>query len=120
MAGHVQNRGNGSYLLVYHIGYDANGKRIRKTRTVKAKNKTEAEKLLAAFVTEIELGEYVAPSHTKFADYVTVWIKHAMKKLSPNTIETYTYSLDGRILPALGHLKLEEIPHVLINVFLKN
>ena len=54
MAGSIQDRGNGSYYLVYHIGYDANGKRIRKTKTVKAKNPTEAKKMLAAFVTEIE------------------------------------------------------------------
>lgn len=120
MAGHVQDRGNGSYLLVYHIGYDAKGKRIRKTRTVKAKNKSEAEKKLAAFVTEIELGEYVAPSHTRLTDYVKVWKKHAIKKLSPNTMETYTYYLDGRILPALGHFKLEEITHVHINGFLED
>lgn len=118
MAGHIQDRGNGSYLLVYHVGYDAKGKRIRKTRTIKAKNSTEAKKKLAAFVTEIELGEYVAPSHTRLSDYVSVWRKQALKKLSPNTLETYTYSLDGRILPELGHYKMEDITHVHINEFL--
>ncbi|RDW15963.1 tyrosine-type recombinase/integrase [Oceanobacillus chungangensis] len=120
MAGSIQDRGNGSFLLSYHIGYDAKGKRIRKTRTVKAKNPTEAKKKLAAFVTEIETGQYVAPSHTRFSDYVKVWRKHAIKKLSPNTLETYTYSLDGRILPALGHYKMEEITHVHINGFLES
>jgi|SRR5690625_2703707 len=120
MAGHIQDRGNGSYLLVYHIGYDANGKRLRKTRTVKAKNPSEAKKKLAAFVTEIELGEYVAPSHMRFGNYVDVWKKHAEKTLAPKTIEMYTYLLDGRILPALGHYKLEDITHVHINGFLES
>lgn len=73
MAGHVQYRGNGSYLLVYHIGYDANGKRIRKTKTVKAKNKREALKKLAEFVTEIENGLYIEPSRTKFGEFVKIW-----------------------------------------------
>lgn len=120
MAGSIQDRGNGSYLLVYHLGYDSKGKRIRKTRTIKAKNPTEAKKKLAAFVTEIETGQYVAPSHTKFADYVNIWRKQAVKKLSPNTLETYTYSLEGRILPSLGHYKMEDITHVHINDFLES
>lgn len=120
MAGSIQDRGNGSYLLTYHIGYDSKGKRIRKTRTVIAKNKTEAEKLLAAFITEIEIGEYVAPSYIKFADYVKIWRKDAIKKVSPKTIETYDYVLNGRILPALSHFKLEEISHVHINDFIES
>ena len=62
------------------MGYDQNGKKIRKTTTVKAKNKKEARKELAAFVTEIETGSYVAPSHTRFADYAKLWRKDAIKK----------------------------------------
>lgn len=73
MAGSIQDRGNGSYFLAYHVDYDAKGKRIRKTRTVKAKNLTQANKMLAAFITEIETGEYVAPSYTLLGDYVKVW-----------------------------------------------
>ncbi|GGB42549.1 site-specific integrase [Lentibacillus populi] len=119
MAGSVQDRGNGSYLLTYHIGYDAKGKRIRKTRTVKAKNPSEAKKKLAAFVTEVETGEYIAPSHSKFGDYVEVWKKQALKRLAPKTIEMYTYLLNGRILPALSHFKLEDISHVHINDYLE-
>src|SRR5699024_6203667 len=109
MAGHVQERGNGSYLLVYHVGYDADGKRIRKTKTVKAKNKTEAKKMLSAFVTEIDKGEYVSPSHLKLSDYTKTWKKEHYKKVSPYTQETYDNALNNHILPSLGHLKIENI-----------
>jgi len=119
MAGHIQDRGNGSYLLVYHVGYDAKGKRIRKTRTVKAKNKSEAKKKLAAFITEVEQGEYVAPSNTKFHKFVEVWKKHANKKFAPKTMEMYTYLLDGRVLDAFSHLKIEDVTHVFINDFME-
>ncbi|MBO1910951.1 phage integrase SAM-like domain-containing protein, partial [Microvirga sp. 3-52] len=112
MAGHIQKRGKDSYLLVYPMGYDQNGKRIRKTKTVKAKNQTEAKKQLAAFVTEVETGSYVAPSHTRFADYVKLWRKDAAKKVAPKTIETYDYVLNKRIVVALGHFKMEDISHV--------
>ena len=53
MAGSIQKRGKESWLLSYHVGYDSKGKRIRKTRTVQAKNKTESEKLLAKFIENI-------------------------------------------------------------------
>lgn len=120
MAGSIQDRGNGSYLLAYHVGYDAKGKRIRKTRTIKAKNRTQANKMLAAFITEIETGEYVAPSYTCLGDYVNIWRNQAVKKLAPGTMETYEYSLSGRILPALSHYKMEDISHVHINGFLQS
>lgn len=118
MAGSIQDRGNGSYLLVYHVGYNAEGRRIRKTRTIKAKNHTQAKKMLAAFITEIETGEYVAPSHTRFGDYVNVWRKHAIKKLAPGTMETYNYVLDSRIIPALSHYKMEDVTHFHISDYL--
>lgn len=120
LAGHVQKRGKESWLLVYPMGYDANGKRIRKTKTVKAKNKTEAEKLLAAFITEIELGEYVAPSNIKFGDYVKLWRKEMIKKVAPQTLETYDYVLNHRILPAFAHQKMEDITHGRIKSFLES
>lgn len=120
MAGSIQDRGNGSYYLVYHIGYDAEGRRIRKTRTVKAKNMTEAKKKLASFVTEIERGEYIAPSNTKFHSFVEVWKQHAKKKLAPKTMEMYTYLLDGRLIPAFSHLNMEDITHVFINDYMAN
>src|SRR5699024_8953449 len=119
MAGHIQDRGNGSYLLVYHVGYDAKGKRIRKTRTVKAKNKSKAKKKLAAYITEVEQGEYVAPSNNKYNKLVEVWKKHANKKFAPNTMEMYTYLLDGRVLDAFSHLKIEDVTHVFINDFME-
>lgn len=75
MAGSIQDRGNGSYYLTLCVGFKADGKRNGKTRTVKAKNITEARKKLVAFVAEVEAGEYVAPSHIKLKDDVAIWKK---------------------------------------------
>lgn len=119
MAGSIQDRGNGSYFLAYHIGYDANGKRIRRTRTIKCRNITEARKKLSEFVTEVEKGEYVSPSNKKFHSFVEAWKKHATKKLAPSTIEMYTYLLDARMLPAFAHLDIEDISHVFIEDYME-
>lgn len=120
MAGSIRDRGNGSYQLSYHIGYDSKGKRIRRYKTVKAKNPSEAKRKLAAFVTEIERGEYVPPSNNKFGSFVEVWKKYANKKLAPKTLEMYTYLLDARMLPAFSHLDLEDITHVFINDYMNS
>lgn len=119
MAGSIQKRGKESYLLTYHMGYDQKGERLRKTKTVKAKNKSEAKKELAAFVTEIEMGTYVAPSYTPFSDFVSLWRKDTIKKVAPQTIETYNYILDNRILPHFGHIKVKDITHIYIANFIE-
>src|SRR5699024_2698480 len=113
------DRGNGSYFLTVSAGFKSGGKRNRKTRTVQAKNITEARKKLAAFVAEVEADEYVAPSHIKLAQYDKIWRKDVAKKVSPKTIETYDYVLNGRILPILGHHKIEKLSHIHINDFLE-
>lgn len=115
---HVQDRGNGSYLLVHSMGYDKKGDKIRKTRTVKAKNKTEANKMLAIFVAEIEGGTYFTPSKLFFADYATFWRDNVKKRVAPQTIETYDYILNNRILTEFGHLKVADISHVYLSHFL--
>src|SRR5690625_2952964 len=119
MAGHFQDRGNGSYLLVYHVGYDANGKRIRKTRTVKCKNKTEAGIKLSAFVTEIETGKFVAPSYTKFKTYAKKqYLKHIEKSLAPTTVELYSSLLKNYTYDHLGHYQMDKITHSHINEYM--
>lgn len=110
MAGSIEKRGKDKWRLVYSMGFDQDGKRIRKTRTVTAKNKTEARKLLAEFVTEIEVGEYIDPSKMKFKDFVKEWKeKYGNKHLSVSTLETYEYILDGYILPKFGNMRIDEI-----------
>lgn len=120
MAGHFQDRGNGSYLLVYHVGYDANGKRIRKTRTVKCKNNSEARIKLAKFVTEITTGEYVAPSNTKLKTYAEKqYIKSIERNLAPSTVELYQSLLNNYTYQHLGHYPLEKITHSHIGEYIQ-
>ncbi|GGF24287.1 site-specific integrase [Halobacillus andaensis] len=115
MAGSIEKRGNNSWRLIYSMGYDQAGKRVKKTRTVKAKNKTEAKKLLAEFVTEIEAGAYIDPSKMKFESFVSEWKeKYAKKHLAPKTIETYSYPLRNYLIPTFGQLKLDEIKPIRI------
>jgi integrase len=108
--GSVENRGKGSWRLTVSMGFDQDGKRIKKQKTIKAKNKTEANKRLAEFLTEIEAGEYIDPAKMKFIDFVEEWReKYAKKHLSAKTLETYGFQLKNYILPTFGNTRLDDI-----------
>lgn len=115
----IQKRGKNSYLLVVEAGYDANGKRIKRTKTVRCKTKTEAKKELAKFQVEVEAGEYIAPEKTTLQEFVKDWEKkYASKELSEQTLENYLGHLKNHILPALGHLRLDQVKPIHVVNFL--
>jgi integrase len=118
---YIEKRGQDSYRLVTDAGFDQSGKRIRRTKTVKCKNQTEAKKELAKFVTEIEAGEYITPGKMTFASFVVEWKeKYALKQLAPSTYETYITLLENQILPAFGHKRTDQINTLQILSFLES
>ncbi|HDR7252620.1 TPA: site-specific integrase [Bacillus pacificus] len=121
MAGSIEKRGKESYRLVYSMGFDAHGKRIKRTRTIKAKTKKEAEIELAKFVSEIEVGEYIKPEKIMLINFIEEWrIRYANKILAPKTFESYNVYIDSRIIPSLGHLRLDQIKPVHLMDFLES
>jgi integrase len=116
----MQKRGKDSWLLVVPLGYDQHGKKIRKTKTIRASGKREAEKELAKFVVEVESGAYIAPEKMKLSSFVEEWEKsYAIEQLETNTLKTYRFMLKNHILPNLGHLHLNQIKTIQINSFLQ-
>lgn len=57
VVGNIEKRGENSYRLRVSGGYTGEGKRIIYKKTVQAKNKNEARKELALFISEIETGQ---------------------------------------------------------------
>lgn len=117
----LQKRGNNSWLLVVEAGIKADGTRNRHTKTVKAKGVREARKLLAEFETEVEAGEYIAPEKMTLAAFVDEWReKYARKELRVKTLDIHDRFLKNRILPVLGHMRLDKITPIHIVNFLTN
>jgi integrase len=115
----IEKRGKNSYRLVVEAGYDAKGKRIKRYKTIKAKNKTEAKVELSKFQIEVEAGEYIAPEKMRFEAFVEEWrTKYAIGKLSPSTHRTYEFNIKNHILPVFGHLRLDQIKSIQIVTFL--
>jgi integrase len=120
MAGSIERRGKDSWRIVVSLGFDSEGKRIKRTKTIKAKTKREAQKELAKFVVEIESGEYITPEKMLFSAFLEEWKqKYAKKQLAPKTYETYVNHLTNRICPEFGHLRMDSIKPMHIINFLQ-
>ncbi|MFK3960276.1 tyrosine-type recombinase/integrase [Pseudalkalibacillus hwajinpoensis] len=127
--GSYQRRGENSFLLVVEAGYDAKGKRKKRTKTIritdqpllKTKRKLEnfLQQELAKFQIEIEAGEYIAPNKNLFSDFVQEWYKrYAIKELSPTVVKNYMSSLRSHILPVFGTKRIGDIKTIQIIRFL--
>ena len=110
MVGNIEKRGENSYRLRASGGYTGDGKRITYKKTIQAKNKTEAQKELALFITEIQTGQALSAKKMRLRDYAEFWINnYAIPNLSPKTYERYKSMLNARILPYLGNMYLDKI-----------
>ncbi|MEV2910827.1 site-specific integrase [Paenibacillus larvae] len=116
----IEKRGTNSWRLVVEAGYDSKGKRIKRTKTVRVGDQAllkTTKKLreyldteLHKFKIEVESGAYISPEKMLFAAFVEEWReKYATKHLSHRTLHVYEQNLKNRIVPAFGHLRLNEI-----------
>lgn len=117
----IEKRGKNSYRLVVETGYSADGKRIKRSKTIKASGIREAERELAKFQVEVEAGEYIAPEKMNFSKFLEEWTsKYGEKHLDPNTLKTYSHMLQNHITPVFGGKRLDEIKPIHIVSFLKS
>jgi integrase len=80
---YIEHRGHASYRLVVDAGYGPDGKRIRRTKTIKIEDeallrttrklKNYLNEELTKFKIEVESGEYIAPEKMTFASFVNEW-----------------------------------------------
>lgn len=122
MATH-QKRGN-SYKITVSLGYDCSGKQIRKNTTWTPEpgmtpKQIEKELLRQKHIFEekCKTGQ-VLDGGIRFADFYEIWLKeYAQRTMRTTTIEKNNNYI-RRILPAIGHLKLEKIqPHHLLSFY---
>lgn len=126
MAGSIERRGENSFRLIVSNGTAADGTRIVHKKTVKVspiktedKKLKEAEKALAAFITEIEKGEYSKPSELSFDDLFEKWINSHQgdKRLAVKTESRYRGMYDLRIKEYFSKYKLENIKADVLDEF---
>lgn len=113
----IRKRGENSYQITVSNGYDSNGKKLIKTKTVVREDgytdkqwEKELAKLAVEFEREVERGIVLDGSKLTFAQFVDQWLeKYAERELEPKTVARYKELLTLRILPAIGHIKLQKL-----------
>ncbi len=112
MSGYIQPRGKdadgrGIYRVFVHGGYnEKTGKRIRKSVVVHGSMR-DAEQAKKRIERDLE-DQGPAPS-SRFSEWVEQWLKDADKTRAPRTMAEYRRMLSTRILPALGHIRLDQL-----------
>ena len=123
----IRKRGDNKYLITVSAGYDRDGKKIAKYKTVgidpeltPKRAEKEAERLAVLFEEEVKSGSHLDANIT-FSKFTELWLEeHAKKRLERSTIDSYSAELNTKILPSLGHIKLTDLKPIHIIKFLDN
>ena len=112
MAGYKRKVGENRWRLEYQL----NGEKYSKN--VKAKTISEADKLLASFIYEIDNNVYQNPNTVTFAEFAQTYLdEYARQHCQPVTVAGYKTMLNSRILNNLGIYKLGKITPSILNSF---
>mgnify|MGYP001338930686 CR=1 FL=1 len=117
----IEKRGKRSWRLVIEAGTGVNGKRNRKTKTIKIEDEAllkTTKKLrdylndqLYEFKREVEAGEYIKPEKMLFKDFVNKEYKpkFMQQELAESTQVTFNQHLRLRIIPWFGEMKMSSV-----------
>lgn len=112
----IEKRGENSYRLTVTNGYDARGKKVFQHKTINLshikpkKQEEEAHKQWILFRDEVEKGLHLDAGKITFEEFIRIWLRdHAEPNLAPKTLFGYKDMLEKRIIPALGHKKLNKL-----------
>ena len=106
MKGTIRQRNPGSWEIQVFLGRDSNGKRMRKTETVRGK-KSDAQRRLREILSELDRGITPTKTRYKLGEWMDKWME---EKIVPEgkqkTIDRYWDDIRIHIKPALGHIEL--------------
>ena len=120
MKGTVRQRNPGSWEIQVFLGRDVNGKRMRKTETVRGK-KADAQRRLREILSELDRG--ITPTKTRYqlSEWLDKWMEEKIvPKGKQKTIDRYGDDIRLHIKPALGHIELTKLSPVQVQEFETN
>jgi integrase len=106
MAGIIRKKGQHSWQLVYDVGRDAEGRRIRRWVTVRGSFK-EAEQQLTHLLSQRDQGFDVAPNRLTVEQFLARWL--AAHNVTDQSRTRYQQLIRRHILPSLGAMKLAAV-----------
>lgn len=123
----IRQRGKNSWQIIVSCGYDINGKKLTKPKTVKRPPgltdkqwEKELKRIALEFELQVKNGEYYEPSKLTLSEFIDKWLEEHGKNLEVKTLYRYKGLLNGRIKEAMGHLKLDQIKPLHLLDFYRN
>lgn len=106
----LPNRGPDVYQARWYVGRDDTGKRIERTRTIRAGSLKEAEDLAVPIFAELRAqAEEEAKARGTVAWYADRWLDGKRRELSPTTIDRSYAPIVARIKAEFGRMKLDAV-----------
>lgn len=108
----------GKYKLYVELGYRGK-RRIRRTKTIEAKNDTEARKQLVMFEADLLSRHIVDQENITLEQFYPQWKdRFAVKHFGDRSLVDYCNIIDKRILPDFGTVRLKDITKLDIVTFI--
>ena len=110
MKGSIRQRSKGTWEIFYDVGRDpVTEKRRQKSQTVKG-TKRDAQRRLREILLSLEQGSYVKPNKITLGEWLTQWLKdYASMNTTDRTQESYSYIVEGHLIPSLGKVVLADL-----------
>lgn len=109
MTGHIQTYARDHHRVFIERDADATGKRQRDTYTIRG-SKRDAQRFLTEKLAEGDAGLYVAPNNLTVEVWLRQWLDGPAKmRVTPKTLQEYRAWAEGRIIPALGRVRLDQL-----------
>lgn len=97
---------NGKWRATITIGWTADGKRVRRSKT--GDSQADARAFLRELQAEAHVGEPASPNKT-LADHLRNWLLGVELSQEENTALSYRLACDKHIIPLIGRTKLKEV-----------
>lgn len=115
-----------SYRIRVARGYDSEGhKNSFHEKTwkpapgmTKKQIEKEVQKVATLFEEQCKTGIIGDTTNIKLSDFIPIYLEQKKTSLSPTTYDFYNRAIETKILPALGHHKLQEIKPVHVQAFI--
>ena len=109
MKGTIRQRNPGSWEIQVFLGRDVNGKRIRKTETVRGK-KSDAQRRLREILSEVDRGAIPANTRYRVGEWLDKWLdEKQVGGRREKTIDRYEGIIRLHLKPTLGRVELAKL-----------
>lgn len=112
----IKKMKNGTFKATISLGFDAAGKRIR--RTLYEDTEKECKNKAREIEQEHEDGLYFDIKKIRFSKWADEWIELRENLISPSTLQSYKIYVNKHFKPHFGNLKVSQITEIMIKRYI--